>query len=153
MAAFVIVAKVNAWRADAQISQIESQKEILVAITGEVSKPGMYKVFAGTTVESALKKAKPKKFSNIKDLPLKKIIEEPLTIDVKALSEIRVKVDGEVSEPMELRLKPKTRICDLKLKLTLTKDADKTFFKSRKQLLDGEVVLVPKKTVEQNSSD
>lgn len=153
MVAFIIVAKINARRAFSEIVKIKPVKEVLITIAGEVSKPGKYKVLTGTTLKSALKKAKPKKFSNLKDLPLKTIIEAPLTIDVKKLSELHVEVIGEVEEPTTLKLKPGTRISDLKSKLILTEDADKKFFRSRKQVLDGDLIRVPKKTVEQNAQD
>ena len=148
MAAFVLIAKFNAIRSQSEIDKVEFQEEVCVTILGEVRRPGVYKVLVGTLLQDVVRKARPKKFSNLKDLPMKKIIEEPLTVVVEELAKISIRVTGEVENPTILKVKPRTRICDLKSIVILTDDADKTFFKRRKHLLDREVIEIPKKTVE-----
>jgi DNA uptake protein ComE-like DNA-binding protein len=62
--------------------------------------------------------------------------------------EILVTVQGAVLEPVRLTMSPGSRICDLKEKVSLTADADRTFFRRKKRLQDGVIIEVPKKTVE-----
>ena len=57
-------------------------------------------------------------------------------------------MEGEIGEAKELLLPVDSRICDVKSKISLLKTTDKSFFKSKKRLVDGAVVQVPKKTVE-----
>ena len=154
MTAFFVVAKVNAYRASSEISIAPLLKEeCIVTITGAVSRSGEYTVRVGTTLEQVLKKARPMPYSNLRALPLKKIIETSLLIDVEELTEISVSIDGEVAEPVTLVLAPKSRICDLKSKVIFTDETDKTFFRKRRLLRDGDRITVPKKTVEQNARD
>ncbi|OGN64853.1 MAG: hypothetical protein A3E80_01870 [Chlamydiae bacterium RIFCSPHIGHO2_12_FULL_49_9] len=61
---------------------------------------------------------------------------------------VTVIVRGAVEEPLEVALPKGARISDLKSKVALKKDADKAFFKRRRLLKNGEIVLVPKKSVE-----
>ncbi len=148
MAAIIVITKVNKLRYQRELNKVGICKEVLVTILGEVRKPGVYNVAIGTSLKDIVGKAKPKKFSNLKDLPMKKNIEESTTVVVKELEEISVRIEGEVKSPMVLRVKPRTRICDLKSRITVTKEADGAFFKKRKHLVDDEVIKVPKKTVE-----
>ena len=148
MAAFIVITKVNKLRYQRELNRVGVCEEVLVTILGEVRKPGVYKVVVGTPLKDIMRKAKPKKFSNLKDLLMKKNIEESTTVVVKELEEISVRINGEVESPVVLKVKPRTRICDLKSRVTLTKEADDAFFKKRKHLVDGEVIKIPKKTVE-----
>ncbi len=151
IASFVLVAKINAHRASSVISEkVLEQEEILVTIHGAVAKPGEYKVLAGTTLGEVLQKTRPKPNANIKMIPLNELIVAPLTLEIAELSEITVWVRGAVTEPVEIVLPSNSRICDLKSKISLTHDAEKSFFKRRKRLRDGEIIEVPKKTVEDN---
>lgn len=62
-------------------------------------------------------------------------------------TEVRVTVRG-AAESIELVLPKGSRISDLKEKISLSAEADKTFFRRKRKLKDGEVIEVPKKTVE-----
>lgn len=80
------------------------------------------------------------------------LAEAPLPVaPAEEPAEITVMVRGAVLAPTQLTLPPKSRICDLKTKLSLTPEADKRFFRRRKLLKDGDCIEVPKKTVELNS--
>ncbi|MGB7977629.1 MAG: SLBB domain-containing protein [Chlamydiales bacterium] len=152
IASFLLIAKINGRKAASALAAASFEREeILVAIEGAVKKPGEYLVEAGTTVGQALRKARPLPDANLKALPLNEIIDAPLRLCVEELQEIAVTVTGAVEEPVLLRLPPKSRISDLKSKVALTKEADKTFFRRRKILRNGDKIEVPKKTVEDNS--
>lgn len=154
MASLVIIAKVNAYRAASTISIADlKQEQILVTIAGAVAKPGEYSVLSGTPISEVLRKARPKPWANLQILPIKQVIEAPLHLNVEELTEITVSVRGAVDEPMKIVLPAKSRICDLKSKVSLTAEADKSFFRRRKVLKEGDVIEVPKKTVEKNSAD
>lgn len=153
IAALVLIAKVNTYKASTAIASATLlPEEILVTIDGAVKKPGQYTIQAGITIEQALRKAKPAPEADLKALPLKEIIENPLHITVGELKEIRVTVAGAIAGPVELVLPPKSRISDLKSKVIFTDETEKTFFRRRKLLKNGEHIEVPKKTVEQNEA-
>lgn len=120
----------------------------MVTIEGAVAKPGEYWLPSGTTVAQALRKARLKPFADIQALPLKQIIEEPLHLRVEEFTEVVVSVRGAVEKPLDLTLPTGTRVCDLKSKIILTRDADKSFFRRRKLLKNGDIIEVPKKDVE-----
>lgn len=149
MTSLVLVAQVNASRAFSAI-EMESGKEepIVVTVEGAVSKPGAYSVPSGTTVETVLRKARVKPFANLQTIPLHQIIEAPLHLNVEELAEITVSVCGAVVEPLDIVLPARARISDLKSKVSLSKEADKTFFRRRRMLKNGEKIEVPKKDVE-----
>lgn len=152
MASLVILAKVNAYRASSLISVKDLQQEkILIQIDGAVAKPGEYSVSSGTLIGEALKKSRPHPFADLKKIPLKEVIEAPLHIHVEELTEVQISVRGAVVEPVELKVPARTRICDLKSKVSLTAEADRSYFRRRKAVKDGEVLVVPKKTIEHNS--
>jgi hypothetical protein len=63
---------------------------------------------------------------------------------------VSVWVCGAVKEAGEITLPAGSRISDLKGKVTLSEEADKSFFRRRRKLKNGEAIEVPKKTVENN---
>lgn len=151
VASLVLIAKINASRASSSIALASfQQEEILVTIDGAVKKPGTYSIKAGTTLEQALKKARPGMEANLRVLPLKMIVDEPMHVQVESLKEIKVKVKGAIAEPVEIVLPSNSRISDLKSKVVFTPETDKAFFRRRKTLKDGDEIEVPKKTVELN---
>ena len=149
MVSFVLVGKINAHRANISMKRLPpSGKEVIVKINGAVKKPGEYLVLEGTPVEEVLLQASLKRNANIRKVPLKKLVELPCEIYIEELEEITVYVEGEIGEAKELLLPVDSRICDVKSKILVLKTTDKSFFKSKKRLVDGAVVQVPKKTVE-----
>ena len=153
MASLVIIAKINVYRAASTLSSPDLQiEEILVAVSGAVKKPGEYHVPAGTPLEAVLRRAKPLPHANLKGLSLKEPIDAPRDLFVEELTEITVFVSGAVQEPMKLTLPARSRVSDLKSKVVLSPDADKSYFRRRRWLKNGEKIEVPKKTVEENSA-
>ena len=151
IASFVFISKVNASRAVDAIGQIDEEpRQILVMIDGAVKKPGQYWVSEGTLVESVLRKSRPSPYADLKLQPLKEIVTNPLHLTVAELKEVKVSVSGAVLESLELVMPVGSRISDLKSKITFTSETDKSFFRRRKLLKDGDKIEVPKKTVEQN---
>lgn len=149
MASLVFISKFNAIRAADAIGKIpEEQIQILVTIDGAVKKPGQYLVAEGAPAIAAIRKAKPSPWADLK--AFKEPIMSPLHIHVPELKEIRVHVAGEITAPAELVLAVGSRICDLKSKIGFTSETDKTFFRRKRRLRDGEKIEVPKKKVERN---
>jgi hypothetical protein len=149
LSSLLLVAKINSSRAAAAIDAGEFvQEEILVTIDGAVKKPGAYAVWSGATLEQVLRKAKPTAEADLRTLPLKEILNGPKHIVVEPLKEITVFVTGAIAEPAEISLPPRSRICDLKNKVIFTPETEKTFFRRRKLLRNGDKIVVPKKTVE-----
>ncbi len=147
LATFVLIAKVKVYRTSFALVP-DRKGEFLVTIEGAVKKAGVYTVPLGTTVKEVLQKAQPISDADLSGLSLDEVIEAPLYIDIKELKEIRVKVFGAVKEAVELLLPPRSRISDLKSKIILTDEAEKSFFRSRKLLKNGDEIEVPKKPIE-----
>ena len=149
MASLVVVAKINAYRAQDAIDQlIDAPLEYIVTISGAVKKPGEYPCSAGTSIGDALKKAKPSPFANLQLLDLKKFITGPCDVVIEELKEVRVQVDGAILEPLEIVMPVGSRISDLKSKIDFTQESDKSFFRRKKLLKDGDKITVPKKGLE-----
>lgn len=154
LSSLVLIAKINTHQASVLIEtqKLESEALIPVTIEGAVAKPGTYQIKAGVTLGQALKKARPKPQANLKELDLTQRIKAPLNLVLEELKEITVFIDGAVEIRQEFRLPLKTRVCDLKTKVQCTSDADpeliKAFWKKRRELKDGEILWVPKKSVE-----
>lgn len=149
MASFVIIAKVNANRAASTIEASDLRRsEVLVTIEGAVSKPGEFAVAHGTTVGEALRKARLKPFADLQKIDLKEEILEPKKFVIEELKEIVVSISGCGAQEEKLTLPIRTRVCDLKSKLTLNEGADRSFLRSRRMLKNGEIIEVKKKTVD-----
>lgn len=147
MASLVVLSQVNAYRARSILNEV-GVADVWVEIEGAVHKPGRYLIPVGMTVGQALKKARPKVLANVDALDLKKNIDSPLTLTVEEWSRVKVRVEGEVLEAVELELAAGERISDLRTKVSLTPMADKTFFRKKRVLKNGDVIVVPKKAVE-----
>ena len=149
IASLVWVAHVNAKQASSAIATTSLVREaILVTIDGAVKKPGLYSVPLGTTVGQIVRKAKPTRDANLKLVPCKEVVDAPLHLTIEPLEEIRVVVTGAIAETLEVTLPPGSRISDLKSKVIFTQETEKTFFRRKKLLKDGDQIVVPKKTVE-----
>lgn len=75
-------------------------------------------------------------------------LEEAEELVVEELTELKVLVRGAVVDPGSITMPLGARICDLKSKVILKDEADKTFFKRRRLLRNGEIIEVPKKSIE-----
>lgn len=147
LAALVVISQVQR-RRDAQFATTTPiQEKVAVTLTGAFSKPGTYWVQSGTTLGDVLKKGRPKRFADLRTYDLTCLIEAPLEVIVEELEEIVVYVEGAIEAPLELHLPTGTRLSDLKSKVSCLPEADITFFKGRRYLLDGERIIVPEKVV------
>lgn len=117
---------------------------IEVAISGEVSCPGIYSVLPGGRLGDLVKKSRPKRFADLRELDLDSPVEASLNVVVGKLAEITVKVEGAVVEKVELTVPSGSRVCDLKSKIQLDRAADAAYLKRRRLLKNGEVVVIPK---------
>lgn len=148
LGSFIVIAKVNAYRAKIALEAFPVQEEIFLTIDGAVKKPGKYQVQPGTSIEAILRKARPALDADLKSLPFMDKIDRSLHITVNKLDEIRVNVTGAIAESADLLLPPGSRICDLKSKIIFTPETELRFFRRKKLLKDGDKIEVPKKTVE-----
>ncbi len=121
-----------------------------VTIEGFVDRPGVYDLPKGMPVGEALRKARPKRFADLRNIDLKRPITSSV-LKIEPLCSLQIHVMGEVTAPGTIEVEPGTRICQLKQKIALTPDADLTFFKKRKFVDDGDVIVVPCKKNLKNS--
>jgi DNA uptake protein ComE-like DNA-binding protein len=151
MATLVLIAKVNITRAADTLRRIGAEKaEIFVTIEGAVKRPGTYTVKEGASVKSILQKAGPKHTADLRNIPIKELVINSTHWVIPELKEIHVFIDGAVLSPSEEIMPVGSRICDLKSKVICTADADKSFFKRKRRLKNGEKIEVPKKALELN---
>lgn len=121
----------------------EALQKIAVQIEGHVAKPGSYDIPIGTSHEAALKKARPLKFADLRSHSLKEPISSSTILKIEKLQELAVQICGAVENPGLVHVQPGTRIIDLKKIVALTPNTDLSFFKKRRQLVDGETVIIP----------
>lgn len=148
MVSLVTISKISATKATSQLPIEEDQKKVLVTVEGAVKKPGSYFIEVGSSIQDVLKIAKPLPNADLKKWLLLGEIQSDCQIEISELSEIVVSIKGAVVKPIELTLPVGSRICDLKSKILLSEDAEKAFFRRRKRLKNGDIICVPKKTVE-----
>jgi len=122
---------------------------IEIDIRGAVLKPGRYSFLPGVRLKEVLKKSIPKKHADLRLFDLNKQIGESLEIVVTELSSISIRVEGAVMCPVDLMLPPGTRLCGIKSKIQLEEDADTNFLKKRRILKDGELILIPRRSVKE----
>lgn len=146
---FVSIVAISQFNRQREFKNFPQHQKISVTISGAVSRPGTFLVLPGMTLEALLKKSRPKRFANLRDLDFKQRIEEPLKLHIEELKEIVVRIEG-AAKPVVLQLEPGTRICDLKSKVECFPEADRKFFKRRRMLRDGETLEIPKH-IERNS--
>ena len=118
-------------------------EKVFVNISGEIKRPGRYEMEAGSLEIEVIKIAGVKRFSDLSQFDLNRPAFSPIV--VPKLKEIHVFVEGEVSHPYDLVVRPGTRICDLKSKICVGKEGDLSVFRSRKMVVDGEKIWVSKK--------
>ncbi len=148
-ASLFLVAKINVYQARKTLKeQFEPVEPFLVTIEGAVGKPGVYSALPGVDLGQILKKARPKMHADLRGIDLKQEIKSPLTLHIEELKEISVIIQGAVDRPQEVLLPVRARICDLKSKISYTQAADLSFFKGRRQIKNGEIIEIPKKSVE-----
>ena len=119
-----------------------------VTIEGEVQKPNTYFVLPGTPLLNVVKKAKPLPSSKYQKISENILVDQPHQLYFEKIPEIQVQIEGAVLKKAVLTLPVESRICDLADKIQLSSDADPRFLKRKKMLFDGEIITIPKKTVE-----
>jgi hypothetical protein len=115
-----------------------------IAISGEVTHPGIFSAVPGTKIADTIKKSRPKCFADLRGIDLERPVEEPLELVIPRLSEIMIRIDGAIATPIELILPVGSRICDLKAKIEYAPDADLRFFRKRRLLKNGETIVIPR---------
>lgn len=144
LTSFLIIAKSTSFRSALAVA---NQKEALVSveIRGAVYKPGVFEIEQGASLGEVLKKARPKPLADCAALDMGQTINQPLVVEVCEAKEVTVEIKGWVKEGLTLTIPAGTRVCDLKNFLELLDDTDRTFFKSRKLLRNGDVISIPKR--------
>ncbi|MDP1608798.1 MAG: hypothetical protein Q8L98_05745 [Chlamydiales bacterium] len=143
ISSLVMIAKFSSWKVNAYISELRPEETILVEVSGEVARAGSYEMPAGSLCRDLLQKISLKRFADISQIdPEAKI---PSALMIPRLEGVRVRVEVEGVGSQELLLPLGTRVSELKSKVTLDLMSDLTSFRSRRMLLDGEVLLVKKK--------
>ena len=112
-----------------------------VTIEGCVAKPGVYSVHIGTPLSEVLRKANPKPLADLKEIAPGARVTAPLSLRIEQITELTICLEGAVVAPGPFKVPPGTRICDLKKYKSI--DADPTFFRKRRRLKEGEVVVIP----------
>ncbi|MDE3045621.1 MAG: SLBB domain-containing protein, partial [Verrucomicrobiota bacterium] len=87
---------------------------IEVSVEGQVTYPGVYSIEKGTPLEEVLRKVKPKRLANLKEIQPGARVLEPLHLVIGELTELAVRLEGAVQEPGEVRVPIGSRISDLK---------------------------------------
>lgn len=121
---------------------------VTIHISGFVDNPGIFEVARGTPLEEVLRKARPKRFANLRALDPSLILSNSMELTIEPLQSLRVQIQGAVKKTEWIEIDPGTRICQLKQIVSLSEEADLTFFKKRRLLSDGEVLVIPGKISE-----
>jgi hypothetical protein len=143
LCSLILIAKISSLKAKNILSAMPQMETVQIKVSGEVLRPGVHELRAGSLCGEVLERVKPKRFADLSGIDLK--APAPLAFFVPRLERIHVFVEGEGVEPCELFVPPGTRISDLKSKIVLRQNGDVLAFRSRKMLSDGEVILVKKR--------
>ncbi len=139
----VIVSKVSSWKAKNDLLKMRPVETVRIEVSGEVFRPGVYELRAGSLCGEVLERARPKRFADLSKLDVKAV--SPQSLHIPRLQMLRVFVRGDGVEPCELLVPVGARISDLKSKILLRKEGNSTVFRSRKMLSDQEVIFVGKR--------
>jgi hypothetical protein len=139
-----VVAKILAWHFSQGTSR-ECLSHVTIEVEGEVEHPGLYTVAKGTPVGEILRKARPNRYANLRTIDVEAPIVAEARFNIESLQRLTIHVTGAVTEPMEIEVLPGTRICQLRQRVSLNEDADLSFFKKKRLLADGEILVIPKK--------
>ena len=114
-----------------------------ISILGHVGKPGVYSVDIGTPLLEAFVKARPKSFADL-SIYVGRNVERSEVFAISRLDVLSVHVNG-ACLPGTFQVPAGARLSDLKGMLTLSSDADLSFFKKRRLLKDQENIKIPLK--------
>ena len=138
------IAKIQAWHYSKGTTTI-SVGMVQVNVEGFVEKPGVYEFPAGTPLGEVMRKAKPKRFADLRSIDLQSSLRDSQQIKIEPLNCLQIHVRGAVALAETIEVEPGTRICQLKKKIQLTDEADLNFFKKRNYVSDGDVIFIPEK--------
>lgn len=147
LASLFIISRCHEHRKKSQLIAVADAIEhpVDIRISGEVLRPGLYPALPGTRIGDLIKKSRPKRFADLRGIDLDRPIDKSMDISIPLLSEIAIRIEGAVIEPLDLKMLPGSRICDLKSKIQCERDADLRYLKRRRLLKDGEIVIIPRK--------
>lgn len=128
-----------------QTSELPSIPLIQVEIAGAVHKPGIFQIPQGASIRSVLRKARVKPLADLSNIHLDEGIHASTTIQIPTLKTIQIEICGCVKKNVCLEMPAGSRICDLKNRILVTSDADLSFFRRRKLLINHEIVQIPSK--------
>ncbi|MBX9743966.1 MAG: hypothetical protein K2X08_02005 [Chlamydiales bacterium] len=143
ISSLVIIAKLSSWKVNSYISELSPAETIVVRVSGEVVREGSYEMPAGSLYRDLLQKISLKRFADISQIDLGAQI--PASLIIPRLEQVRVRIEVEGIGSQEFLLPLGTRVSELKSKVALDLMSDLTPFRSRRMLLDGEVLLIKKK--------
>ena len=147
MASLLLLSRLHEHRAASQLKFFADKMEKLVTVTisGAVLNPGKFATSPEALLRDVIKKSKPKFFANLRPFGFEESVEQDRVIEIAELTMIQVYVSGAIIKPVEMEVPITTRLCDLKSKIQLTKNADQKFMKRRRVLRDGDKIIVPEK--------
>ena len=137
----VLIAKIQAHRLS--VNTVLAPPPVEIVLEGEVERPGTYLTPLGTPLHDVVRKAGPKRFADVSFILPETRVTAPLHLKLQPLTHLTITVEGAVTAPGSLTVPIGTRISDLKKYLTLTPDADRTFFKKRRLLKNNEKITIP----------
>jgi len=138
------IAKIQAWQYG-KGSECALVAFATVKIEGCVQRPGTYEIPVGTPLKEILHKARPDRFANLRSIDPEAVLLGALDLIIPKLECLKISVAGAVAKNETIEVLPGTKLCQLKSKIALMEDADLTFFKKQRLLVDGEVIEVPYK--------
>lgn len=136
------IAKMQAWQYS-KGSECALVTLTTVKIEGCVQRPGTYEFPIGTPLKEILRKARPDRFADLRSIDFEAVLVSTLELTIPKLECLKISVTGAVAKNEILEVLPGTKLCQLKSKIALAENADCTFLKQRRLLVDGEVIEVP----------
>ncbi len=119
LASLLLISQFHEHRKKLQLAAFSEKIErpISIAISGEVSCPGVFSVEPGTRVGDLVKKCRPKRYADLSGIDLDRPVEIACEMLIPQLTAITVKIEGAVAELIELTLPIGSRVSDLKSKV------------------------------------
>lgn len=147
LTSLVCIARLHEHRKKSQLKVMAglARPPLEVTVSGAVQKPGVYLVLSGARLREAVKKSRPKRFADLSAMDLDQPVKVSMSIHIPELKVVRVRVEGAVKNSVDLALPIGTRLCDLRLKIELSEDADLKFLKRRRFLRDQEIISIPRR--------
>jgi hypothetical protein len=114
-----------------------------VVVRGAVAHEGIYRVSTDMSLRELLALVEPNSQADLRRYKLDNPLRKGRIINIRTRKVIRVYVSGAVLEPKEIELYSGARYSDLKGKVALHKNANKTILDRRGLLKDQQKVVIP----------